>query len=231
VTARKRMTRMGAAAPLIALLILHGCGLGGGSRGSGIESIADGNVSAIQLTQASGGSRSDLAASNAAAAVPVSGVTVTVVPGGQHGLTNPAGAFLVAGSFEAEMTLLFTRASDSIRASLPIDIPAGGTLTLHDVVIDNARGAATPASQEVDFTGQFTQVQCPVLTLVMVSIFRSPGDTDSYMVRLATSTVEDQDGKPVPCSALSVGQVAHVHGTVNPDGSFGHASIIVESND
>jgi hypothetical protein len=233
VTASKLKTRMA----LIALLMLQACGLGGGSRGSGITSIADGNVAAVLNASASADRQWNLvqftqprgsAFSAQDAAVPVSGIKVTVEPGGQQSTTDDAGSFLVFGNFESQLTLVFSRPVDGIRASTPIDIPAGGTLTLHDVTIDSTSGVATPTSEEVDFTGQMIQINCTAQDLVFVSIHRTAGDTDSYTVRLATSSIVDPDGNPVACTALSTGDIAHVHGIVNADGSFGNAIVTVE---
>jgi hypothetical protein len=232
VTASKLKTRIA----LIALLMLQACGLGGGSRGSGITSIADGNVAAIVTASAGADRQWNLArftqprgsASAASTAIPLAGIVVSVEPGGQSNLTDAAGSFLVFGNFEAQLTLLFSRPADGIQASIPIDIPAGGTLTLHDVTIDSASGTATPTSQEVDFTGQMIQVNCAAQNLVFVSIHRTTGDTDSYTVQLATSSIVDPAGKPVACTALSNGDIAHIHGFVNPDGSYGNASVTVQ---
>jgi len=234
VTTSKRRARLA----LIVVLILHACGLGGGSRGTGITSIAEGNVAAV-LAASSGApadrdagrfaqlGRSVPAGQDRAAVGDLQGITVTVETTSQHSVTDSEGSFLVRGQFESALTLLFTRPADAIHATMAIDIPAGGTLTLHDVTIDNPNGVARAASREVDFTGQMVKINCAAQNLVMLSSQRTPGDKDEYIVRLDTSTLRDPAGDPVSCSALSVGQLAHVHGMVNADGSFGDAQVIV----
>jgi len=227
----------GARLALIALLVVQACGLGGGSRGTGVTSLAEGNVAVIQT--ASAGASGQWSLGEAAASAPaggsgpaaspdVAGITVAVQPSGHQGVTDSTGAFFVPGNFESQLTLLFTRPRDAIRASMAIDIPAGGRLTLHDVTIDNSRGVAAAASQEVDFTGQIVQIDCGAGNLVMVSSQRVPADTDRYTVRLGTSTLRDTAGNPVTCSELILGQLGQVHGSVNADGSFGDAEIVVE---
>jgi hypothetical protein len=61
----------------------------------------------------------------------------------------------------------------------------------------------------------------------MVASHHGPGDADTYTVRLDTSSVRDPLGDPVTCADVSPGWMARVQGTVNADGSFGHALIVV----
>ena len=198
---------------MLIAVIVWSCGFNGGGRGSGITSTAQGNITGV-------GSPLDQQTS-------VEGIRVTV---GQHAksVTDSAGVFSAHGGFEGHLTILFTRRKDRVRARLPIYLPSGGTMTLNGVQIDTATGTVTTASEDVDFLGELTQIDCAGQTLMMLSAKRTPGDTDLYAVRLDTSSLEEAQGHPLSCSELSSGQIAHVQGTVNPDSSFGHAQIIIE---
>ena len=106
-------------------------------------------------------------------------------------------------------------------------MPAAGTLTLNDVHIDTAEGTAIPQSQDVDFDGVVVSTDCAAATMVMDSAVQTPGDTDHYVVDLATSTLEDAQGHGVPCEAVPDGAKATLSGHVDPDGLFGHALIVL----
>lgn len=233
------MFKRGVLPALIAALFLYSCGLDGGSRGSGITSLAAGNVASVQTSTStipphdqnsawSAQAGDFIGARGANAASPVQGITVTVEPQDGQSITDSAGLFSVRGTFEGPLTLLFTRARDTIRASMTIDIPAGGALTLNNVRIDAARGSAAADSQNVDFLGDIVQVNCSSQTLLMIASHHGPGDTDTYTVRLDTSSLRDPLGDPVTCADLRNGQMAHVQGTVNADGTFGHALVVVD---
>ncbi len=232
-------SKRGVLLALSAALVLYSCGLDGGSRGTGVSALVSGNVASVQSSagltpfrdrnSARFAHAGDLfGARQANAASPVQGITVTVEPQGGQSTTDSAGLFSVRGTFEGQLTLLFTRAQDAIRASITIDIPAGGALTLNNVRIYSASGTATADSENVDFLGDIVRVNCTSHTLLMISSQRRPGDTDTYTVRLDTSSLRDPLGDPVTCADLSNGQMAHVQGTVNADGSFGHALVVIE---
>ena len=206
------MTRLKRSAllALIAVLALYSCGLDGGSRGTGITSFAQGNVASVNMSTSA-----------------LEGITVTVENRGAQGVTSSKGLFLVSGIFEGRLDLLFTRSKDAIRAHTVINLPAGGTLTLNNVRIDNAHGVATPDSEDVDFDAQIIRIDCPAQNLFVVASQHAPTDTDSYVLRLDTSSLRDPKGHPISCAQLRDGQMADVQGTVNTDGSFGHALIVV----
>ncbi len=225
-----RTSKRRALLALIAALVLCSCGLDGGSRGTGITSTAQGNVASVQMSTRVGPQLRDfsLLPGEANAASPVEGITVTVEEVGAQTTTDAAGLFSLHGNFEGHLTLLFTRLEDAIRARTAINIPAGGTLTLNDVRIDTARGTATTDSEDVDFIGQITEIDCASQTLILVASRHAPSDTDTYTLRLDTSSLRDPQGNQLSCAELRNGQLAHVHGTVNADGSFGHAQVVVE---
>jgi hypothetical protein len=191
------------------------CGaIDGGSRGSGITSTIQGNVQLVENT-------SDQQ-------IALEGIRVRVEDHSPKSITNPAGEFQVQGQFSGHLTVLFIRKSDRTRASLPIYLPSGGTLTLNGVTIDVPAGTAVADSADVDFVGEITQVDCAGQTLTMLSANRPPGNTDMYLVRLDTSSLVDTQGNPVACLALRNGVDAHVQGMVESDGSYGNATVTVE---
>jgi hypothetical protein len=200
---------------IVGLIFVYSCGaIDGGSRGTGITSTLQGIVASVQT------------ASNPESSV--EGLSVVVQHQGAHAITNSAGAFVVQGSFDGHVTVLFRRSADKVRAHLPVYLPSGGTMTLNGVHIDNPSATATVDSETIDFVGQITQIDCAGQTLTMLPAKRPPGDTDTYTVLLNTSSLVDSLGNPVSCSQLSNGQFAHIQGTVNDDNTFGDAVIVIE---
>ena len=200
---------------LLAALVFNSCGIDGGSRGTGITSTAQGNIASIQT------------AAMTAEATDLGGIRVTVEESGRHSNTASNGSFVVRGTFEGELKLQFTRA-DGIHAHTGINLPAGGTLTLNNVHIDNTNGSATPESQDVEFLGKIVEIDCGAQTLELVALRHAATDTDSYTLRLDTSTLRDKQGNALSCADLGNGQKARVQGTVNDDGSFGHAQVVID---
>jgi hypothetical protein len=197
------------------LIFLYSCGaIDGGSRGTGITSTLQGIVASVQT------------ASNPESSV--EGLSVVVQHQGAHAITSSSGAFVVQGSFEGHVTVLFRRRTDKVRAPYQIYLPSAGTMTLNGVHIDATAATVTVDSATIDFVGQITQIDCPGQTLTMLAAKRPPGDTDTYTVLLNTSSLVDSLGNPVGCSQLSNGQLAHVQGTVNDDNTFGDAVIVIE---
>jgi len=200
---------------LVGLLVTWSCGaIDGGSRGTGITSTVQGVVLMVE-------SPSDQQNS-------VQGIRVRPKGHGAKSITSEAGVFHVQGNFSGHLTVLFIRKSDGLHASLGIYLPSGGTLTLNGVGIDGGAGTAVANSADVDFVGEITQVDCVGQTLTMLSANRPPGDMDTYLVRLNTSSIVDSQGNTLACSALRNGEDAHVRGTVESDGSFGNATIVIE---
>jgi len=200
---------------IVGLIFVCSCGaIDGGSRGTGITSSVQGTVASVQT------------ASNPESSV--EGLAVGVHHSGVRAKTNSAGGFLVQGSFDGHVTIVFARRTDKVRAFLPVYLPSGGTMTLNGVHIDNISGMVAVDSEAIDFVGEITQVDCAGQTLTMLAARRPPGDKDTYTVLLNTSSLVDSLGNPVSCSQLSNGQFAHVQGAVNADSSFGDALIVIE---
>jgi hypothetical protein len=163
--------------------------------------------------------------STASARTVLEGILVTVEGTGATSTTDADGRFSVQGSFEGSVSLLFQRADDGLSARIAVDVPAGGTLTLNDVTLDRRSGQATAMSQGVNFDGVTTGIDCPRETMTLVSSQRSPTATDTYTVRLNTSTLVDSRGNPIGCQDLQLGGHVHVVGSVNDDGTFGEAVV------
>lgn len=229
--------RLAALLPLI--LTVTACATDGGSRGSGIFTIVQGNVAGVRTAaanpqRASHGIVADVRAAlriatMAHAQTMVEGIRVAVEGTAIQDQTDAAGRFTVQGDFEGRLNLVFQLAGDEGgTARIAINVPAGGTLTLNNVYLDTENEEANAETQDVDFTGTITGAYCTTLTMTMESIQKSSTDQDQYVVRLDTSTVQDAQGNTLSCADLNSGQRAALQGHVNPDGTFGNAEIQVE---
>jgi hypothetical protein len=161
----------------------------------------------------------------ASASTGLEGISVTVEGTNFNTTTDANGFFSLRGAFEGDVSILFQRAEDNLSARVAVNAPAGGTLTLNNVRIDNRSGQATAISQGVDFEGLISERDCAGQTLTLVSSQRGPLDTDAYTVRLNGSSLQDRNGNPITCQDLSIGERVHVTGMVNPDGTFGNAVV------
>src|SRR5262249_53876249 len=206
--------------------------------GSGISTALEGNVASVQtaaLPAARGnpprraaGLRTLMAVEAAARAqTAIEGITVAVAGTTLSDLTDANGRFSIRGNFEGEVSIIFELPDAGGSGRITVNVPAAGTLTMHDVHVDAAAGSAIPESQDVDFDGIMTRIDCAGSIATLVSVERSPTDTDDYMVRLDTSSIHDAHGAALACEDLRIGTRASVQGTVNPDGTFGNADIEV----
>lgn len=195
------------AALLPLILTLWACAEGG-SRGSGISTAVLGNVESVRT-----------------AGTGVGGIRVAVEGTSARSVTDTSGTFSVDGSFEGQIHLVFQVPDGGGEAQIALNVPAGGRLTLNNVVIDTEQGEAVAETQDVDFDGTITGVDCSHLTLALVSTHHAPDDVDEYVLQLATSSVRNAQGGIVPCADIRVGEQAMVQGVVNPDGTFGHATV------
>ena len=150
------------------LLAAAACGSDGGSSGTGITT-ATGNVASVMLSQPSGAPGMGRQATRTAAAVDLAGIDVSIEGTSAADRTDAAGQFVLRGNFDGDVTLRFQRAQDRIDASLATNIPAGGTLNLHDVQIDNQTATATASSATVEFDGLISEIDCAAATI-------SPGE-------------------------------------------------------
>jgi len=219
--------------PLIAAL---GACAEGGIRGSGISTAVVGNVAVVQtvaLSPPRAQSPTLLAQLRdlfqpeavARARTEVEGISVAIEGTRVRGRTDGQGDFTLQGDFEGFVSLVFELPDGGGQAHMQLNVPAGGRLTLVDVHVDTVQSVATAKTQDVDFDGIITVVDCPGQTLTMVSAQHDPSDNDNYTVRLDTSTLSDSAGQPVPCEEVNEGARAIVNGVVNPDGTFGEATV------
>ena len=229
------------AALLAVILALGGCAEGG-SRGSGISTAVLGNVVRVQTAawpDPSSGEVPRMVAQLRAffasqvesverARADLEGITVAVEGAGIHGETDANGDFSVAGNFEGMISLVFELPNGGGQARIALNVPAAGTLTLNNVVIDTEAEQALAETQDVDFDAIITGIDCQALILTLVSSQEVSGDDDNYTLRLDTSSVRDSSGTPVPCGNLRSGDRASVRGLVEPDGTFGHATVVLE---
>jgi hypothetical protein len=228
------------AALLALILVLGGCAEGG-SRGSGISTGIFGNVVDVQMAARAPRRAAQLRVvamlrtffapqveSVAGAQTGLEGISVAVEGTAIHGETDANGNFSVAGNFEGMISLVFQLPNGGGLARIALNVPAGGSLTLNNVVIDTEAEQAVAETQDVDFDAIITGIDCDARVLTMVSSQEGPGDVDDYTLRLDTSSVQDSNGVPVPCGDLRSGDRASVEGLVDPDGTFGHATVVLQ---
>lgn len=190
----------------------------GGIRGSGISTSVLGNVVSVQAAARSGApERTD-----------VEGIRVAIEGTDIQGETEADGSFSLRGDFEGLVSLVFVLPGGGGEARIGLNVPAAGLLTLNNVHIDARQGTAVAETAEVDFDGVVTATDCAGGTLTMESLHHTPDDVDQYTVRLDTSTLQDTRGNAVPCSEVDEGERASVRGAVDPDGSFGEATIVLQ---
>jgi hypothetical protein len=217
------------------ILALAGCD--GGSRGSGITT-AEGTVESIQLAllgpshaPALGGwatfRRWMTLEGRAEAQAGVAGIRVLVEGTSIEDETNAEGAFSLRGNFQGDVVIRFELPMTGAIASIAVNVPAGGVLTLDRVHIDARSDQATAQRQGVVFDGLVAGTDCAGSTLQLVSSQARATDTDVYDVRLEGSSIRAANGSPLPCQALRVGDPVRLQGTVNDDGTFGNAEIVL----
>lgn len=204
----------------------------GGSRGSGISTEVLGNVESVQTAAAASSALRTVQRAghgdDARVTAGIEGIDVTIAGTGIWSRTDPSGNFSLRGDFEGMITLVFQLPQGGGQAQIALNVPAGGQLTLDNVTVDAPRGAAVVETQAVAFEGIITGIDCQSLILTLVSSHHGAEDVDQYALRLDTSSVLDAQGEPVACTDLSAGQQARVQGFVNPDGTFGDATVDLE---
>ena len=204
-------------AALLPLLIAMWACAEGGTRGSGISTLVAGNVVSVTDSASAAGAQHGETS--------LAGIRVRVEGTGARGRTDADGQFTVRGAFEGQITLVFHLPDTDWQARIDLDVPAAGTLTLNNVYLDTVHGEASAESQGVDFEAIITGIDCDGQTLTLISSQHTADDDDQYILRLDTSAVRDAHGNLVPCAALRSGEQASVVGSVNPDGSFGDATV------
>lgn len=228
------------AALLPFILALGACASEGGSRGSGISSTVVGNVASVQTAAhpmpPSSGTRYALAEWRklfqiqmvALAGDEIEGIQVIVEGTDIRGETDANGHFSVQGNFEGFIGLVFQLPDGGGQARIALNMPAAGTFTLDNVRVDAQTGVAYAETQDVAFEGIIAGIDCPGLTLTVVSIQHSTPDADRYTVRLDASSLRDATGNTVACADLRGSERVMVQGMANSDGSFGDATVELE---
>jgi hypothetical protein len=222
---------------LSACLLSAVAGCDGGSRGSGITT-AQGNVDSVQTARrGADGARARTMLARLRAFLSIAplahaqgtleGIRVLVEGTPFATETDTDGLFALRGDFEGLVVIRF-QGGDGGTAAMTVNAPRGGTLTLNDVGLDERSGQASARSQGVAFEGLVADTSCANAVVRLVSLNRGPTDTDVYTVRLDTSTLHDPGGAPVACESLVEGDRLRLDGTVDDDGSFGHADIVLE---
>ena len=218
------------------LLALAACD--GGSRGSGITT-AQGNVESVQTALLAPTRRPPLdrwarlwswirPEGRAEAEAGVAGIRVLVEGTMIEDETDGAGSFKLRGNFEGDVVIRFERPGSGSSARASVNAPAGGTLTLENIHVDELSGEATADNYGVAFEGLVLSSDCTTSRLELVSRHRNPADTDVYDVRLADSSIHDVNGAPLGCQDLRGGDAVRLAGSVNDDGTFGRADIVRE---
>ncbi len=227
-----KCTRIALALALVGAL----AGCDGGSRGSGITT-AEGNVESVQtaLHAPAAATRLGRLASlwrwlaperTAEADAGLGGIRVLVEGTMVEDETDGDGSFSLRGDFEGDVVIRFEVPASGMSARIPVNAPAGGVLTLESVHLDTTSGAATAETQSVVFDALVAGADCVASTLDLVSRHRNATDTDVYAVRLQDSSIREIDGTPLSCPDLHEGDAVDVRGSVNDDGTFGHAEIV-----
>jgi hypothetical protein len=227
-------------AALLPILALWACAEGG-IRGSGISTAVEGNVSSVQPLALRAPARTSPpeivaalrallengAESVAHAQTGLEGIRVAVEGTRVHGQTDANGHFALHGRFEGPVSVIFEPPGGGV-ARLATNAPAGAMVTLNNVQLDTERGQAVAETQDVDFDGIITAADCQRLVLTLVSIYDTTADHDPYILQLDTSSLEDAHGNPLTCEDVQGGERAMVRGMINPDLTFGNATVEVE---
>ncbi len=140
-------------------------------------------------------------------------------------VTDTDGSFSLTDVFEGPLTLSFERFEDGLLAYAKAEVPAGGTLTLEGIQIDEANGVAEAAVQRVAFDGAVLGKACLLQELIVAN---RNDPSRWYRVNLVGSSIQDQAGSALSCPELSSGIPVRVDGIFRPDGSIGEASIVTE---
>lgn len=200
---------------LACFLTLAACGGGGGGgfandggvSGTGISALT-GNVAAITGEPAE-----------------VGGILVRVDGADLTAVTDDDGFFTLRGEIEGARTLVFERPDDGLAVRVDVQVPAGGTLELADVVLDAGSGEARPARRLVDFRARVDAVDCRVLALSVVSRFAA--ERSVFAIVLERMALRDASGAAARCEDLTPGRAVDVRGLVQDDGRIADGTLVL----
>ena len=200
------MKRIWALALLLSLAVA-GCASSGdgGPVGSGISaSMVSGNIVAIASP-----SPSRRQGQNAGATLEPVLVSIDEAPT-VIGNTDANGNFLLSGAFSGLVTVRFSTAE--FTAALSLDVPAGSTVILQDVVIRPGRVQIASAWQ-LSFFGTVAFTNCDS-NMVVVNDLKSPPNQFLVWFRPHTSII-NAGGEALACATLQDGQSLCVQGTID----------------
>jgi hypothetical protein len=205
---------------LLCALLVAGCG--GGSGGGQPPTVVSGNIRSVSAT-AVAETRLDRLwrmvqawwSGEAVAQVP--GITVAIVGSGNSTTSDEQGLFRLEGNQFGSAAVQFT--GNGADATFPLTLPAGGEVDLIDVDVTGSR--VKVAQVNIQMSGPITGIDCGALLLQVLS-----GSQVAFRVRLsATTSITNQDGAPLSCGDLVIGQSADVAGTVGDNGDVNAVSL------
>jgi hypothetical protein len=233
------MNRKSTGLVLALLLAVGAAACDGGSSGTGIATITQGNVASVNsarrttpvnrrpptmLARVLGMLRFE---SEASALAPLEGIRVTIEGTSIETRTDAAGFFSLRGNFAGPIGMLLELPEGGSSARLLITVPRGGELTVTNVHVDARSGQATADSQHVRFGGLVNGTNCSRSTATMVSR-ETPNDGNTYTVDLGSASVRDPAGNAIGCANLTSGESVDVDGEVGSDGEVEARSVEVE---
>ena len=205
---------------LLCAVLAAGCG--GGSGSSRPATVVSGNVRSVSAGAAAATRLDRLwrvvqAWWSGEAVAQVPGITVAIVGSGNSTTTDEQGLFQLEGNQFGRAAIQFT--GNGADASLPLTLPAGGEVDLIDV--DVTGGQVKVGEERIRLSGPITGIDCGALLLQVLS-----GSQVAFRVRLSpTTSIVDQDGAPLSCINLVIGQNADVAGTVDDNGDVNAVSL------
>ncbi len=224
---------------LSSALLLGACG--GGESGSGIQGVEiDAATTLGNVSEVIGSAHvrreepprqtllarllSRIAPSEAVAASLLAGIRVSVLGSSASTVTDDAGSFVLNGGFFDFVLVRFEDAGGNLLGRLTTVIPAGGSMTLHDVKIDADRRSATPATQELQYEGVVAWKDCVANRLFVASRHRL------LSLPLAIDTgkmlLSEVGGRPLACADFALGDPVDVHAFLAPDGTLGYGTAV-----
>ncbi|HVN86871.1 MAG TPA: hypothetical protein VMW17_18730 [Candidatus Binatia bacterium] len=148
------------------------------------------------------------AAGGAAALNTTVQVTIDEVPDIET-TTDSDGNFVLSGDFSGMITLRFV--APGMTATQPIDVPAGSTTVIEDVMLAPQRVEAN-AIRVLGFYGQVALVDCTAGEILVND--RHP-TANQFMIRLSSDTVLIRgNGQALQCSDIHVNDLIAVEGVV-----------------
>jgi len=196
------------------LLGLAACGGGGGGFSS------DGGVSGTGISALTGN-----VAAIAGDPGEVGGIVVRVDGADLAAITEADGSFTLRGEIEGALTLVFERPDAGLSVRVQVQVPAGGTLELADVVLDAGSGEARPARRFVEFRARVDAVDCRAPALFVVSRFAA--ERSVFAVALERTELRDASGAAARCEDLTPGRAVDVAGLVQDDGRIADGTVVL----